>query len=309
MNRHIYGVLDGVRSRLFNPYCRFLNRVVDSCHSQAVEGICNGQVAGLGDEHELYVVTVAYNKPELIKLQIDYVKKNLTDKDYLYIVVDNSGDFGVRKTIEKICRQENVAYFSVPKSFYRVLFPKLFWYGISQAMALNWFCRKVLPSIPSSKYIAFIDHDLFPLREYSLVEHIGEMPFFGVQCLREGLYYLWSGFAVYDRSRVKSTDFDFMPCFMGKTFYDAGGSNYLSIYSHYKLQKAMFAYPETHRYNKNGGGDYNEVYHRDCFEIIDKAWIHLINGSNYAHLKGKEAVLQRVINHLDSIASKLDKND
>lgn len=297
MNGKIYSLLDGVRNVVFNPYCKFLNAVVNACHNQTVEG--------LGEGHSLYIVTVAYNRADLIRTQIRLLKKNLLDKDYVHFVVDNSSDFKVRSAIEAVCRQENVVYLSVPKSFYHVLFPKLFWYGISQGMAINWFCRKVLPSIPPSQSIAFLDHDLFPLREYSLSEHLANKPFYGVERLRAGRYYLWSGFAMFDNGKVKPSALDFMPRFIDKVFYDAGGSNCLTVFNHYAIQKDMFASADTYLYNKKSGGKNDDVYHRDCFQIIDKAWIHLINGSNYARLKGKEEIMQNVLNHLDDIARKL----
>lgn len=297
MNRKIYSLLDGVRNAVFNPYCRFLNAVANACHKHQIGNIAGG--------HELYIVTVAYNRADLIRMQIQLVRKNILDKDFVHFVVDNSSDFKVRKSIEDICRQENVVYLSVPRSFYHVLFPKLFWYGISQAMALNWFCRKVLPFLPSPRYIAFIDHDLFPLRGYSFAAHIAGLPFYGEERTRAGRYYLWSGFAAYDYTKITFSDFDFMPCFIGKVFYDAGGRNILTIYNRYSRQEEMFASSDTYLYNKKGGGRTGDVYHRDCFQIIDKAWIHLINGSNYARLKGKEEIMQSVISHLDDIARKL----
>ena len=38
-----------------------------------------------------------------------------------------------------------------------------------------------------------------------------------------------------------------------------------------------------------------DIYHSDYVQIIDDTWLHLINGSNYANIKGKEEVIEEIL--------------
>lgn len=41
-----------------------------------------------------------------------------------------------------------------------------------------------------------------------------------------------------------------------------------------------------------------DIYHSDYVQIIDDAWLHLINGSNYANIKGKDDVIKEMLSDI-----------
>ena len=43
---------------------------------------------------------------------------------------------------------------------------------------------------------------------------------------------------------------------------------------------------------------YNDIYHGDCIQIIDDSWLHIINGSNYAHINGKEETIKDILDNI-----------
>ena len=38
-----------------------------------------------------------------------------------------------------------------------------------------------------------------------------------------------------------------------------------------------------------------DIYHSDYVQVVDDAWLHLINGSNYAKIKGKDDVIVKTL--------------
>lgn len=287
-----FPVINSLRKLLFNPYCTFLNRIADKADGMPLD---TGE-AGC----RMCLVTVAYNKPALIKAKIGFVRDNITDNDYIHVVLDNSSKRHARKAIKKACLDEGVAYIPVPRYFHLFILPRLFWYGISEGMALNWFCRKILPSI-NPRYLAITDHDLFPLRKYSIIDKLGNKPFYGVGRQRETGWYLWPGFIVFDCQQLQKRQLDFMPCFFKGCYFDAGGSNFINIFKDYSAGLSMLAHVKTKRYAYSKDDNMLNIYHRDCIQIIDKAWLHLINGSNYTHLKNKEQIIEHLMNHINTM--------
>ena len=74
----------------------------------------------------------------------------------------------------------------------------------------------------------------------------------------------------------------------------------MKLYQHYQREEQRFAEVQTVRIQKTKGLlSANDIYHADCIQRIDNAWIHIINGSNYAKLKGKEKMVKRVLEKVD----------
>ncbi len=295
MHEKLYDMLDKLRKPLFKPYCSFLSWVAGKAAGwQDVE-----KFAGCG----LCLVTVTYNKPDLTRIQAGLVKRNVADTGYVRLILDNSSKRSSRAAIRQTCREAGIEYVPVPRFFHFFLLPHLFFYGISEGMALNWFCQKVLPVLRPER-LAIIDHDIFPLRKYSFVSHLGGKPFYGVDRPRATGWYLWPGLAIFDCRQMRKWGFNFMPCFVKGAYFDTGGGNYETIFSHYDRQDEMFAAVKTERYAYGKDDAPLNIYHRDCVQIVDHAWLHLINGSNYAHLEKKERIISHIIDHLDDFTRK-----
>lgn len=125
---------------------------------------------------EMLLVTVAYNEAGLIEWQIDQIRKHVKDESYSMLVVDNSTICRRRKKIRAICNQKGIAYVAVPRWLNRLVFTKLFWFGNSHGMALNWVYYHVLRAIKPQRF-ALLDHDLIPFRDCNLTKTLGPRPF------------------------------------------------------------------------------------------------------------------------------------
>lgn len=67
----------------------------------------------------------------------------------------------------------------------------------------------------------------------------------------------------------------------------------------FERKETYFAPSKTIRIDKTEGLLGNDIYHRDCIQVVDDRWVHLINGSNYARLKGKEELMERVLRKIN----------
>lgn len=250
---------------------------------------------------EMYVITVAYNQVLLIEKQIELVKLHVKDMNYLHVVVDNSPNKNVRKQIKEICEKEKVGYVSIPFFIDKLICHKLFRYGVSHGAALNWIYYNFLKQQKPIIFV-FLDHDVFPMEDYSIINTLGDRDFYGVERIRGNGWYLWPGWCIYRFDAIDNCHPNFLPYIMKETFLDAGGGNYPRIYSRYDLKTIEFPPVVTKRirYSKNLY-THNDIYHGDCVQLIDSTWLHLINGSNYAKIPGKEELVNLMIDNIDKL--------
>ncbi len=282
-------VLHQARAKVFNPYAAYV-RMLQSIPRLPKE-YAHVATPCQPSENSLDIVTVAFNVPEIIAKQIEMVQKYVTDTNYTHIIADNSTDLKARIKIEEICKTGGVKYVPVPAIIDKLISSRLFNFGLSHGAALNWTLSNVIAQRQPT-YLALLDHDLFPISRYGIVAQLGDHDFYGVSRIREKGWYLWPGFSVFKYAVLRQNHACFLPCSYHGEYLDAGGSNYERIYSHYDLLSQRFAQVETTRVQVTPGlTSPNDIYHADCAQRIDKAWIHLINGSNYAHLEGKEKMV------------------
>lgn len=237
------------------------------------------------EDRSVDIVVVAFNNPELIRLQYQFLRKYLTDT-YTYIVVDNSTSQQARKGIEAFCAENNIAYVSLPHNYLNVIGA-----SYSHACALNYVYRHV---IRKRKPYAFglIDHDLFPIQKLSILEYLHNQPVYGPLRKREECWYLSAIMSFFRFDYICDKKVDFMPVTPYKTYLDSGGGNWYDIYSRLNLQEMCF--PDERIEPLREGGD----RHGDSLEFFDnKKWLHTINGSCWKPIEaGKEDLIRPLLN-------------
>ena len=132
----------------------------------------------------------------LIEKQIELVKLHLKDNNYLHVVVDNSPNKKARQKIKEICEREQVGYVPVPMFIDKLICHRIFGNGISHGAALNWMFYYFLKQQKPVRF-ALIDHDVFPLEDYSFIDKLGERDFYGVERIMESGWYLWPGWCIF----------------------------------------------------------------------------------------------------------------
>lgn len=286
-------LLNTLRNKLMNPYYKymaFLSYV-------GKPYICNNDTPP-----KLLLVTVAFNTPILIQYQIEYIKKYLQDEDYQLIVADNSTKDKYRKEIQKICEDNSIEYIPIPMYINRLHTSRGFFHGASHGAALNWLFYHVL-TVRRPKYFSFIDHDIIPFAPTSLLQHIEKgMDFYGDYRKRGKGWYVWPGYCIFRYEMMEHYQPNFLPMRYEGVYFDSGGSNYKNIYRYYPLEASYFAknkqikLKETESLTK-----WDQIYHADYIQIIDNDWVHIINGSNYAQIPGKEQTVKKILHNLEKI--------
>ena len=281
--------------KAFNVNARFINFV--AMHAGRAK-------TSVKEEHKnrpLVVVTVAFNHVGLIEKQIELLRQNLTDEGFLHVVADNSPDKSCRRQIEQLCQEQHVVYVSVPPIIERCCWHRVFYGGISHGGALNWLYYHYLREL-SPQRLALLDHDVFPLAPTSLCQSLGQRPFYGVKRIMEHGWYLWPGWCLFSFDFLLKHQPDFLPIYVSDSYLDAGGNNFFRLFQSFSPMKTEFPMVKTHRIKKTKGlTRHDEIYHGDCIQIIEGKWVHIINGSNCAHIPGKEKVVQKLLDNLDRL--------
>lgn len=226
------------------------------------------------------------------------MKKYGKDENYRHLIVDNSPNRCVRKQIKTICEREGVDNVSVPLYIDKLISHRLFGNGLSHGAALNWmFYHVLMPNKPER--FALLDHDVFPQKAFSLKEKLESRDFYGVERNMGAGWYLWPGWCIFKYDVVEKCKPNFLPVFVDGVYLDSGGGNFKRLYRQYDLNTVPFPEVVTKRVrNTEGLNKHDEIYHGDCLQYIDHAWLHLINGANCAHIPGKEDYVNYIIDKL-----------
>ncbi len=273
------------RRLVFRTYIRLLEKLCllhpvrkSSCYNLSLRTLPEGN--GNTD-----IVTVAFNNDKIIPLHIQYVSKYYKD-EHTHIIADNSTDMAVSVKIRDYCREHGVSYIRLPKNMLEASY--------SHATALNWVCKHVVRKRRPACF-GFIDHDLFPIKEISLIDILKKQHVYGPLRLRGSKYwYLSAILCFFDFSFVNAKKIDFMPVRYDEdenSYLDTGGGNWPGIYSLMDKSKMRFCSERLENYRE---GDNR---HQDQIEIFDDSWLHTINGSYWKKIcVEKENVIPELIN-------------
>lgn len=238
------------------------------------------------------LITIAFNNEQVIGTQIKQVEKYCQDKEYVHLIMDNSGDEKVKRKIENVVKEnqsEKIIYFSMPKSNpYSGKAP-----SSSHGAALNWCWYNVINQVNNLRYVMFLDHDIFPTRNFSVKNLLNNQTVYGLKDARDKFWYLWPGYCMFNVACLKNKKVNFMP---GK-YGDTGAMNYPIIYQKCCVEKMKFATEKMICINENIEQT-NQILQRDNVQVIDETWLHMINASNWFKLENVEEKYKKVVNLL-----------
>jgi len=247
---------------------------------------------GIIENTSLCLVTIAFNNDFLIEEQIRLVKKHITDPDYIHIVADNSSDKKKREAIKAICTKASIPYVGLPFNWFSKIHKRP---SYSHGLAMTWVYDNLIKKIKPGIF-GFIDHDIFPIKPYSLLQKMDYQDFYGrlIDVTPDNhpkkLWFLWGGFCFFKFDSVKFLNINFMPCKVDNVYLDSAGSIYSSLYSKYDTERFRFSAPTLEEYFREGN-----VYHSDLLHFVDNDWLHTINGSNWKKVKDKDDFLREFL--------------
>ena len=229
-----------------------------------------GRVRNSLDGDGTLFVTVAFNEPRLVKLQLEALHKFVEDP-FQVLIIDNSLNRQAAEEIRQQCDGSGAVYLPGPWNLF-----SLFQGSLSHSSTLDWAWKGLLKKLPA-KTLVLLDHDIFPVSPIRSEDLLRGAIAAGREEKRAGMWYLWPGLLAVSMKDFASRKFTFMPY----RELDSGGSLWLQFYS--KMPQNSFT-----------------VYSRDVVEImpgtraedsavevIDGRWVHLIDGSGWLDGTGK----------------------
>ena len=229
---------------------------------------------------EFLIITIAFSNVNVIRHQIKLMDTKLKDK-FTHFIVDNSDVAEQSSKIMELCRQHKRPYIRLTGN--------LFGRGSdSHSLALNWAFRQLVLRF-KPKYFGFLDHDIYPVKEETIIPLLDKQQIYGHLQHRDDYWYLWPGLCFFKFNELFDANVDFGAGNVNGVNVDTGGALYKTIYS--KLNRDKIAFP-SQRYEDLREGD---LIQSDKVEYIGN-WMHSFNGSYWITIKDKEQQLENLIN-------------
>lgn len=230
-------------------------------------------------EIKLGIIIITYNQANLLRLQVECIHKYCKD-DHDIIVVDNSTD---QSSIDNIFYHANdlgCQYLKTNASSKNG--------SGSHAFAANIAFEKFGKNY---QYVAYLDHDLFPVKPFSGINVLNDKLMAGIGQLKNGKTYFWPG-CLFFQNIIDSTKnvIDFSP--NSEFGLDTGGNLYKIYESNSSSYFVHFneAYFENHGFTKSKQNFYSM--------INNEMFMHFICGSNWKGETDHEERINSLINIL-----------
>ena len=246
------------------------------------------------ENEKMDLIVVSFNNEKVIELQIARLAKYFKEP-YELIIIDNSSDEQKSLLIQALCAKNKVSYLKLPKqSDFKI--------SASHAIGLNWVYRNLIKK-RKPKYFGFLDHDVFPIESVRVKQYLEKQKFYGLKHYGVNnsnlniwdentpeYWYLWAGFSFFRFDAIANNKrIDFMPLHIHNTFFDTGGSNWLSLYSPEDRSKLQFC-----RWRREQCAD------GDIVDVIDDKWVHTMNGSDWRNLKKRPSFIEEVLSEFEN---------
>jgi hypothetical protein len=228
------------------------------------------------------VVTVAFNKPRLIKIQLESLRKHLKS-DFSYLIYDNSTDARASRELEQLSRDNTVIYVKPRTKLAGRINPSL-----DHAIALDWCLEAIARQTKRPKYALFLDHDIFLTADCLLSAAVS--PKVGITAPRQerkGIAYYWPGLMFINTELTNLKLLSFLP----EPGVDAGGKLGRQALKHKIATEEILhcGYICTANGSNINSNDKSFEELLMSNQIVESygPWLHLINGSCWRG-KGKQ---------------------
>mgnify|MGYP006280490367 CR=1 FL=1 len=220
------------------------------------------------------VVTVAFNKPRLVRIQLESLKKHLKI-DFNYLIYDNSTDPRASQELEQLSRDDAVTYIKPKAKLAGRINPSL-----DHAIALDWCAKAIAKQEKRPKYALFLDHDIFLTGDWTMSAAMS--PNIGISAPRQerkGIAYYWPGLMAINTELANLELLSFLP----DQGLDTGGKLGRQTLKHKiateEIQHCGYIYTADGSKMNDEDISFQELLMSN--EIVEAygPWLHLINGS------------------------------
>lgn len=222
------------------------------------------------DKKDLEIYTVAFNNWQIIELLSILIKKNLID-EHKFIVVDNSNEPQTSEKIKNICIQHWHWYIKLP--------PNTLYCSQSHSIALNYIFHNYIKT-RNPKYFGIIDHDIFPIKQTSILDKLSNQDFYGYLIDKNRRSYTGDAWMLrpwfcFYKNIFQKMDFSVKKSFFPLFALDTWWWNYKIIYKKYNKDKIQFC--ERKAYGVTNSWETEIV---DYADMLDLSWFNIYEKYN-----------------------------
>lgn len=172
---------------------------------------------------KIIIFTQSYNRPDFIEIQYKTFQKFLQD-EYEFIVFNDAVDPNIYAEIVRMCEHYNLQCIPMPQELHHPCnYP-----SVRHCSIIKYSLEKI--GFNTNDIIAFIDSDLFLIREFNIRECMENIDLAGLECHRGHITYLWPGLIFLDmRTMPNKNTIAFECAIIDGICTDSGGSTYYYI--------------------------------------------------------------------------------
>lgn len=230
-------------------------------------------------ENKVGIVIVTYNTAALIVKQVECIRKFCKDIHDI-IIVDNSTEQSAIDAIQYYNQSLGCQYFKTNASSRNG--------SESHAFACNLAYNKLKDEY---KYLFYIDHDNFPVKDFSIVEILNDKVIAGLGQGGKEKDYFWAGCVMFDNSQVDHADIDFST---NKQYRLDTGGNLYKVIDKYGRDKCVF-FNESYHQNPQ----FTETFYNFYSMINNETFMHFVNSSNWNKIEKQEERINSLLNILE----------
>jgi glycosyltransferase involved in cell wall biosynthesis len=190
-------------------------------------------------QDKVKIVLSTFNRSDLLPIQIECIQKRFKN-NYEIIVLHDSRNNEYVSEFETICRDLNISFYhhdSIPGKN-----PSQY-----HGEAIQWIYDTVIKNDSECDLFLILDHDMFLIRDFDLIEHMGDYHICGNYQSRGLVSYIWPGLIMFRNSKIKNHNFNFLPGVYHGELLDTGGGTHLLINSlDIKYKQTSYCYPDTY---------------------------------------------------------------
>lgn len=252
------------------------------------------------------IFTFVFNRPDLLELQADCLKKFLLNDFNLNVIHDTRNDDLIPK-FEEVCSKINQKHKTLSINYQAHKSSNGLQSSEYHSEVLQWTYDKIVKSLDDT-IVLFLDHDIFLIEDLNLIEELNDYDILGLLQERGNVNYIWPGLVAFKTASFYEIDWKCGS--VENESVDSGGGTYKILRDkNIKFKNTGVTYPENYKgvnlTDKNITLGYNFELH------YDGKFLHSRNACNWDTFynvkdQNKTGILLYILNDILSEKTKRD---
>jgi hypothetical protein len=220
------------------------------------------------DQNMIAIIVVVYNVSNLISTQIDFIRRFCKDDKYHIIIIDNSNNQNISNQIKQ--QSLSCIYHKIDS-------------GTNGSEGHAFACNYAYSVFQNNyEYMFFLDHDIFPITNFSVKDILGDKVIGGPGQIRKTKIYLWPGCVMFNNNKIAHNLISFST--NPSLGLDTGGMLYRVIETYGQNNCAFFDehYEDNISVNGTNYGNYSIISNPSF------SFMHFRNASNWNYVSNND---------------------